>query len=118
MNEHVVSIMPVRELVVGHNIGGSCVSYDMLRANDFKGEMKVVQYLRQPCRACQSQQHTATSHMNSSVALVFKLSCQPLASETKANHVKRIILGVTDGATAHIFAEDHPVSTRMAEIIR
>jgi hypothetical protein len=72
--------------------------------------MKAVQHLRQ------SQQHTATSHMNSSLTLVAKLFRQEPASETNVNHVKKIVFCVTDDAPN--LAEDHPVHTDMAKTMK
>jgi hypothetical protein len=42
----------------------------------------------------ESQQHTATCHMNSSSTLIAKLFRAPPASETCVNHVKLTVFGV------------------------
>jgi hypothetical protein len=89
---------------------GYCTSYDVLQADEPKSE---TQHLRS------SQQHTATSHMNSTSTLVAKFLRQTSASETFVNHVKTVkltVFGLRDGAP--ILAEDYPIYTAMAKPLK
>jgi hypothetical protein len=63
---------------------------------------------------CQSQQHTATmtSHINTTLTLIAKLSRKTSAPETNVNHVKRTVFGVKD--CTPILPVDHPIDTAMA----
>jgi hypothetical protein len=78
-----------------------------LRAKDPKSQGKMMKHLRE------SQQHTATSHMNSSSTLIAKLFRATPASETNVNHVKLTVFCVKDGAP--ILATDHPVYADVAK---
>jgi hypothetical protein len=63
---------------------GYVASYDALRANDPKSESNMVKHLHE------SQQHTATSHMNSSLTLDANFFHTTPASETYTNQVNCI----------------------------
>jgi hypothetical protein len=82
----------------------------VIRRTDPKSETQMMKHMRK------SKQHTATSHMNSSLTLVgvvAKFFRTTPASETYLNHVKLTLFDVKD--CAPILAEDHPVSADMTK---
>ena len=106
-----ISTSILRRVIIDYNLGGYGQYYDELRDRNPKKDAKVLQHLRM------SQQHTATNHMRSTLAIMGKLfRATPQQQEARVNYVKKAVFGVED--CGPILPADHLFYTVMVKALK